>query len=85
MVEDLIYTALAVVLVGGAAVLIGDAVHELVAGKHKDAQEAVRETLDRLLLAFILVELISAVRATIRERKLVAEPFLLVGIIAAIK
>jgi len=38
-----------------------------------------------LLLVFILVELLGAVRATLAERRLVAEPFLIVGIIASIK
>ena len=37
------------------------------------------------MLLFILVELLSAVRITIAKRELVAEPFLLVGIIASIK
>ena len=41
--------------------------------------------LDALLITFILVELLSAVRATLEERTLVAEPFILVGIIATIK
>jgi uncharacterized membrane protein (DUF373 family) len=36
-------------------------------------------------LLFIFVELLSAVRATVATRGLVAEPFLLVGIIASIK
>ena len=45
----------------------------------------VVEALDTLLLLFILVELLSAVRITIAKRELVAEPFLLVGIIASIK
>ena len=45
----------------------------------------VVEALDTLLLLFILVELLSAVRITIAKRNLVAEPFLLVGIIASIK
>ena len=34
---------------------------------------------------FILVELLGAVRATVAERQLVAEPFLIIGIIASIK
>jgi uncharacterized membrane protein (DUF373 family) len=38
-----------------------------------------------LLLLFIVVELLFAVRATLANRELVAEPFLLVGIIASIK
>lgn len=47
--------------------------------------DPVVEVLDTLLLLFVLVELLSAVRITIAKRELVAEPFLLVGIIASIK
>jgi uncharacterized membrane protein (DUF373 family) len=83
--EDVIYGVLAIVLAGGAALLIADAVVNLVDEAGNNVESAVRDMLDRLLLAFILVELLGAVRATIRERRLVAEPFLLVGIIASIK
>jgi uncharacterized membrane protein (DUF373 family) len=41
--------------------------------------------LDALLLTFIFVELFAAVRVTVRQQQLVAEPFFLVGIIASIK
>ena len=55
----------------------------------KDLEEgtsnAIVTAVDGLLLVFILVELLGAVRATLAERKLVAEPFLIVGIIASIK
>jgi uncharacterized membrane protein (DUF373 family) len=43
------------------------------------------DILDLLLLIFIVVELLFAVRTTLSRRELVAEPFLLVGIIASIK
>jgi uncharacterized membrane protein (DUF373 family) len=43
------------------------------------------EVLDVLLLVFIVVELLFALRITVERRELVAEPFLLVGIIASIK
>ena len=46
---------------------------------------AATELLSVLLLVFVFVELLGAVRVTIRERRLIAEPFLLVGIIASIK
>ena len=49
------------------------------------SQKPVLEVLDILLLVFIVVELLFAVRATVEKRELVAEPFLLVGIIASIK
>ena len=43
------------------------------------------EVLDALLLVFIFVELLYAVRTTLKERQIVAEPFLIAGILTAIK
>ena len=43
------------------------------------------EILDGLLLIFIFVELLYAVRACLRSHEIVAEPFLIVGILAGIK
>lgn len=83
--EDAIYSLAGLLLVVGALVLLGKAGYELVTEIGRSVEEAIKKTLDTLLLAFILVELLSAVRATMKERKLIAEPFLLVGIIASIK
>lgn len=47
--------------------------------------DAMVEVLDALLLCFIFVELLYAVRLTLKERQIVAEPFLLAGILTAIK
>ena len=43
------------------------------------------EVLDGLLLIFIFVELLYAVRSCLRSHEIVAEPFLIVGILAGIK
>jgi uncharacterized membrane protein (DUF373 family) len=43
------------------------------------------EVLDGLLLIFIFVELLYAVRSSLRSHEIVAEPFLIVGILAGIK
>ncbi|MBC7596031.1 MAG: hypothetical protein H7288_19230 [Kineosporiaceae bacterium] len=51
----------------------------------EDSASIALKILDTLLLVFIVVELLFAVRATVTQRELLAEPFLLVGIIAAIK
>jgi uncharacterized membrane protein (DUF373 family) len=47
--------------------------------------EGLVHVLDTLLLVFIFVELLYAVRLTLRERQVLVEPFLLVGVLAAIK
>ena len=86
--ETVVYVGLALVLfvAAGAALVVGG--YGLVDGLLGDdgTKLAIEVALDGLLLAFILVELLGAVRTTLAERvPLVAEPFLLVGIIAAIK
>ena len=82
--EDAVYVAVAGLLVIGAVVLLVDAAGEL-GGIRDGADSAVLALLDRLLLVFVLVELIFAVRMTLNRREIVAEPFLIVGIIASIK
>jgi uncharacterized membrane protein (DUF373 family) len=82
--EDAVYTVVAVLLVAGAAILLvgaGDRLTDL--GEGTDV--AALAMLDRLLLVFVLVELLYAVRMTLVRREIVAEPFLIVGIIASIK
>ncbi|MDP9434669.1 MAG: phosphate-starvation-inducible PsiE family protein [Actinomycetota bacterium] len=43
------------------------------------------DVLDALLLVFIFVELLYAVRTTLKERQIVAEPFLIAGILTAMR
>ncbi len=83
--EDIVYALTALILVGGALAVLLDAAYSFVTGAPDNLKKAIESTLDALLIVFILVELLGAVRETLSERKLVAEPFLLVGIIAAIK
>jgi len=51
----------------------------------EDTASIALDILDTLLLVFIVVELLYAVRITVAKRELLAEPFLLAGIIASIK
>jgi uncharacterized membrane protein (DUF373 family) len=80
-----VYVGVATVLLGAAVAVLVATAHGLVADVGDGAREAATAALDGLLLVFIFVELLGAVRATVAERRLVAEPFLLVGIIASIK
>jgi uncharacterized membrane protein (DUF373 family) len=83
--EDFVYIGIAVVLVLVSLALLVVSVGKLAHLVKGDAQNAAVDVLDTLLLLFIIVELLFAVRATLLNRELVAEPFLLVGIIASIK
>lgn len=85
LAENGVYTLAGLLLVAGAVIVLVAIVYHLVADVGDGAESAVTAALDGLLLVFILLELLAAVRATMVEHKLVAEPFLVVGIIAAIK
>jgi uncharacterized membrane protein (DUF373 family) len=83
--ENIVYSFAGVLLAGGAEDDDGAALWHLVKDVGNGVEEGVTNALDGLLLVFILLELLAGVRATMKERKLVAEPFLIVGIIASIK
>ncbi len=87
LVEDVVYGFICLVLTGAALALLVKAGYDLATGIGVEAgiKKTISGILDTLLLVFILVELLSAVRTTLVERQLLAEPFLLVGIIATIK
>ena len=84
-VEMAIYAAVSVILVLGAVALLVDSVKSFFEDLDYGVLWASTQMLSVLLLVFVFVELLGAVRSTIRQRRLVAEPFLLVGIIACIK
>lgn len=85
VLEDLVYVSLALLLAAGALVLVVRAGIELVDGAQQEGGEALIDTLDAILLVFIFVELLYAVRITLKERQIVAEPFLIAGILVCIK
>jgi uncharacterized membrane protein (DUF373 family) len=84
--ETVVYVGIAALLTITALallVLAGRNVGQLFAAE--GAAAVALDVLDTLLLVFIVVELLYAVRVTLAKRELLAEPFLLVGIIVAIK
>jgi uncharacterized membrane protein (DUF373 family) len=85
LVEDVIYVSIAVLLALSAMVVLVRAAVIGWQSARSDADDAMIEVLDALLLVFIFVELLYAVRTTLTERQIVAEPFLIAGILTAIK
>jgi uncharacterized membrane protein (DUF373 family) len=83
--EDAVYWAIALVLVVGSAALIVSQFNTLLRLRDAPAKVVIVDVLDGLLLIFIFVELLYAVRSCLRSHEIVAEPFLIVGILAGIK
>jgi uncharacterized membrane protein (DUF373 family) len=85
LAEDGVYALAGVLLAITAGVVLVEVAYHLAQDVGDGAAKAVLEALDGLLTVFILLELLAGLRATLTERKLVAEPFLVVGIIASIR
>ena len=84
--EFLIDAAVAVALTVGGVILLGVVLYDFVA-ELGDAPfiGQVLELLSGLLLVFIFTELISTIRVVIARRTVTVEPFLIVGMVAAIR
>ncbi|MBB2993035.1 uncharacterized membrane protein (DUF373 family) [Mycolicibacterium iranicum] len=83
--EDAIYWAIAVMLVIGSGALLVSQFNTMLRLRNTPANTIMLEILDGLLLIFIFVELLYAVRTSLRSHEIVAEPFLIVGMLAGIK
>lgn len=86
VVEDIVYIGLGVLLAGSSLILLGSGIisfgQNLIAGSLGTNIVAL---LDRILLILLVVELLYTVQVSFREHILAPEPFLLVGLIAAIR
>ncbi len=85
--EDGFYVAVAGALVAVGAIYLVYTIYDFIVrwSDGGDLSILVVELLGGLLLVFIFTELVHTIRAVIDERVLVAEPFLIVGIVAAIR
>lgn len=85
-VEDLVYIGLGVLLAGSAlALLVATTVHfgrSILSG---DFTPQIIPLLDQILLILLIVELLYTVQVSFRQHAVTPEPFLLVGLIAAIR
>lgn len=85
-VEDITYVALGVLLAASALVLLVAAawflIQNLLSGNAKDIMV---DLLDQILLILMIIEILYTVQVSFREHTLIAEPFLIVGMIAAIR
>jgi hypothetical protein len=86
IVEDVVYLGLGLLLAGGAiALLVSSGINFVQFLLARTLTANIVPLLDRLLLILLVVELLYTVQVSFREHGLIPEPFLLVGLIAAIR
>lgn len=86
VVEDIVYVGLGLLLAGSALILLGGGVILFVQNlKAGTLAGNIVTLLDRILLILLVVELMYTVQVSFREHALIPEPFLLIGLIAAIR
>jgi uncharacterized membrane protein (DUF373 family) len=85
-IEDITYIGLGVLLAAGALILLGAATwflfNNIFSG---DIRELIVDLLDQILLILMVVEILYTVQVSFREHTLSPEPFLVVGLIAAVR
>jgi uncharacterized membrane protein (DUF373 family) len=85
-IEDITYIGLGVLLAAGALILLGAAAwflyNSLFSG---DIRELMVDLLDQILLILMVLEILYTVQVSFREHVLSPEPFLVVGLIAAVR
>lgn len=85
-IEHIFYIAIAIALAVSGVALFANGIYNLFAGLDEESfSSQLLGFLDAMLLVFIVTELIHTVRAILRENILMTEPFLIVGIVAAIR
>jgi uncharacterized membrane protein (DUF373 family) len=86
VIEDVVYIGLGLLLAGSSIILLVtgmlDFGRNLVTG---DFIQQIVPLLDRILLILLFVELLYTIQVSFREHTILAEPFLLVGLIAGIR
>lgn len=85
-VEDLVYVGLGLLLAGSAvALLVATGIQFGASILSRDLPAQIIPLLDRILLILLVVELLYTVQVSFRLHAVTPEPFLLVGLIAAIR
>ena len=84
-VQDWVTVAVGVVLILLAAVLLISAIVDFLDGSHGSISAAAPLLLDQVLLVLILVEIVYTVVLSLRAHRLVAQPFIVVGLIAVVR
>ena len=85
VVEITLDLILAAVLLVAVFIIGNEVVHEIVEGIQSGGVQAALKILDRVLLIFIIAELIYTLRISLARSQLILEPFLIIGLVAVVR
>ena len=83
--QDVVTIAVGIILIALASVLLISGIVDFADGNYGSIATAGPALLDRVLLVLILVEIVHTVVLSLRAHRLVAQPFIVVGLIAVIR
>jgi uncharacterized membrane protein (DUF373 family) len=83
--QDVVAITVGLILIALAAVLLVSGMIDFANGADGKISAAAPLLLDRVLLVLILVEIVHTVVLSLRAHRLVAQPFIVVGLIAVIR
>ncbi len=83
--QDVITVTVGVLLIALAVVLLISGIADFIAGSSKGVTTAAENFLDRVLFVLILIEIVHTVVLSLRSHRLVAQPFIVVGLIAVVR
>ncbi len=83
--EKVVYYVAALFLLATVVLVFVAAGQEMLSVLEKGLLPTALSVLDSVLLIFIFAELLSTISTIVKEREIVAEPFLLIGIIAVVR
>ena len=82
--ENTIYFLIGIILLVAVLFMLYDVVLTFLKARHDLVREIV-EIIDKTLLLLMIVEILYTIRVSVKEHVLCAEPFIIVGMIAAIR
>ena len=85
LAERIVYYGAALFLLATIGLLFVSSAEELLKVGENGPLDTALGLLDKLLLIFIFAELLSTISTIVRDNQILAEPFLLIGLIAVVR
>lgn len=83
--QDVVTVLVGIMLILLAGALLASGIIDFAHGVSASISDSAKNLLDRVLLVLILVEIVHTVVLSLRSHRLIAQPFIVVGLVAVIR